>query len=162
MMMKKKEITLIVMPNKKEITILGILNVTPDSFYDGGFNESLYRAINVAGAYADKGADYIDIGGESTRPGANKVDVETEIKRVIPLLKELVKEVPCKYSVDTYKSEVAKQAIDNGASIINDVSAGTFDSKMIPLVAGSNVDMVFMHMDGEPKTMQEDPKYNFD
>src|SRR5919108_1601376 len=139
--------------------IMGVLNVTPDSFSDGGefFDEdaAVTRGIEIAA----EGADMIDIGGESTRPGAEPVPVKQELKRVIPVIEKLRQEIDIPISIDTSKSEVADAALDTGASIINDVTAGCGDEKMLPLAATRNAALVLMHMQGEPRTMQKNPCY---
>jgi dihydropteroate synthase len=140
--------------------IIGVLNVTPDSFSDGGeFFDSgvaIERGIQIAA----EGADIIDIGGESTRPGAESVSVEEELKRVIPVIEKLFSKIDIPISIDTSKSEVAKAALDAGASIINDVTAGSNDEKMLPLAATRKAALVLMHMQGEPRTMQKNPEYS--
>jgi dihydropteroate synthase len=139
--------------------IMGILNVTPDSFSDGGFFFDPNKAIAQAIKMTEEGADIIDIGGESTRPGAESVPLEEEIRRVVPVIKELIKEIHLPISVDSYKSEVAKQALDAGAHIINDISGLRFDPAMAELAAQYNVPVVVMHIKGTPKDMQQNPKY---
>jgi dihydropteroate synthase len=140
--------------------VMGILNVTPDSFSDGGrfFNE-VYAARHATQMVAD-GADLIDVGGESTRPGSDPVPVEEELARVLPVIGRLVDEVPgVPISIDTRKAEVAAAALDAGASIVNDVSGGT-DPTMFDVVREGQAAIVLMHMKGEPKTMQEAPTYD--
>jgi len=142
--------------------VMGILNVTPDSFSDGGENFSFDTAINRAREMVTEGALIIDIGGESTRPGATAVSVTEEIARVVPVITKLreLKEFDQTYiSVDTSKSKVAEAAIKAGADIINDVTGCTVDAEMIPLVARTGVGVVVMHMQGTPETMQDDPSY---
>jgi dihydropteroate synthase len=131
---------------------MGVLNVTPDSFSDGGLFASADAAVERARAMADEGADIIDVGGESTRPGADEVAAEEELARVIPVI-EGISSLGVAISVDTRKAIVAKAALDAGARIVNDVSAGTFDDAMLPLVADRDVPIVLMHMRGTPKTM---------
>ena len=137
--------------------IMGVLNVTPDSFSDGGeffgTNAAVARGIQIA----EEGADIIDIGGESTRPGAEPVSAKEELKRVLPVIEELRAKVDISVSIDTSKSEVASAALDAGASIINDVTAGQGDEKMLPLAAKRKAAIVLMHMQGEPRTMQKNP-----
>jgi dihydropteroate synthase len=145
--------------------IMGILNVTPDSFSDGG----KYFSPQVAAAHGrhmiDDGADIIDIGGESTRPkgsygeGAQTVSAEEELRRILPVLKELRKAGDGLLSIDTYKAEVAEQAIMEGADIINDISGLTLDPQMAAVVARHHAALVVMHMQGTPATMQDDPHY---
>jgi len=139
--------------------VMGILNVTPDSFSDGGKFYSTNDAFNHALKMIQDGADIIDIGGESTRPGADSLDDDEEISRIIPVIQALRKESDILLSIDTYKSSVAEKAIEAGANIINDISGLCFDPKMVSLVADKNVPVVIMHIKGTPKTMQENPVY---
>ena len=139
--------------------IMGILNVTPDSFSDGGAFFDHARAVAQAMRMSEEGADIIDIGGESTRPGAESVPLDEEIRRVVPLVKILSREVPVPISVDTYKSEVAARSLDAGAHIINDISGLRFDPAMAGLVARYKTPVVVMHIKGTPKDMQKDPTY---
>ncbi len=139
---------------------MGILNVTPDSFSNGGKFFRLEHAKAQALKMAEEGADMIDIGGESTRPGSEAVSLEEELNRVIPLIKELAKSPFVPSSIDTYKSEVAYQALDAGAAMINDISALRFDSNMASVAARYNAGLVLMHIQGTPKNMQEDPHYD--
>ncbi|WP_408011544.1 dihydropteroate synthase [Pseudalkalibacillus sp. A8] len=125
--------------------IMGILNVTPDSFSDGGNYDSLDQAVSHAKAMVDAGADIIDIGGESTRPGADKVTVEEELERVVPIIKAVREAVDVPISIDTYKAEVAKQAIEAGANIINDVWGAKADSNMAQVAADYQVPIILMH-----------------
>ncbi|MBF0473280.1 MAG: dihydropteroate synthase [Nitrospirae bacterium] len=138
---------------------MGILNVTPDSFSDGARYLDKNKAINHAVQMAQDGADIIDIGGESTRPGSIPITIEEELQRVIPVIKELSKQINIPISIDTYKSKVAKAAIDSGASIINDISAFHFDPKMAGLAASTEVPVILMHIKGTPKDMQNNPDY---
>jgi dihydropteroate synthase len=138
---------------------MGILNVTPDSFSDGGKFNTVETAIKKGISLIEDGADILDIGGESTRPGADLVSENEELKRIIPVIKELRSRYKTPISVDTNKSEVARIAIDNGATFVNDVSGLTMDEKMVELVANKNVPIVIMHMKGTPKTMQKKPQY---
>ncbi len=144
----------------KRTYVMGILNVTPDSFSDGGRYFSLDSAIEHAMKMVEDGADIIDVGGESTRPGSEPVPLEEELRRVIPVIKEIVKRVDVPVSIDTYKSEVARQALDNGASIVNDISGLRFDEKMADVVASYKASVVLMHIKGTPKTMQQNPEYD--
>jgi dihydropteroate synthase len=139
--------------------IMGVLNVTPDSFSDGGEFFDAEAAIERGIQMADEGADIIDIGGESTRPGAEPVSIKEELRRVIPVIAKLRTKIDIAISIDTSKSEVARAALDAGASMINDVTAGRGDKKMLPLAATQNAALVFMHMQGEPRTMQKNPQY---
>ncbi len=140
--------------------IMGILNVTPDSFYDGGQYLKKREAVKKALQMAEDGADIIDVGGESSRPGSKPVSMEEEIKRVIPVIKEVAKKTDCAISVDTIKSEVAKQAINAGAQIVNDISAMRFDPEMADMCAKTKVGVILMHMRGTPATMQMDVRYD--
>jgi dihydropteroate synthase len=139
--------------------IMGILNVTPDSFSDGGKFFKLEDAVRQGIKMAEEGADMIDVGGESTRPGSNPLAVEEESSRVIPVIKALIKEIDIPISIDTYKAKVAKEALDAGAQMINDISALRFDPEMKKIVAEYKVPIVLMHIKGTPKNMQENPYY---
>lgn len=140
--------------------VMGILNVTPDSFSDGGLFATVEVAVEHALKMEQSGADIIDIGGESTRPGAKPVDEEKELKRVIPVIKRLrdLSDIPI--SIDTYKANVAEAALDAGADMVNDISGLRFDTRMLPLVADRRVVVVIMHMQGSPRAMQVDPHYD--
>ena len=140
--------------------IMGILNVTPDSFSDGGDFFSFESAVEQAQKLIADGAHILDIGGESTRPFSEQVSIEEECRRVIPVIEAIAKHVSMPISVDTTKSEVAKQALDAGASMINDVSALRSDPLMAEVAAGYGVPVVLMHMKGTPKTMQISPVYD--
>jgi dihydropteroate synthase len=140
--------------------IMGILNVTPDSFSDGGYYADTARALTHARAMAAAGADIIDIGGESTRPGATPVAEEEELRRIIPLIERLSAELAVPISVDTYKSSVAKKAIEAGAGIVNDISGLRFSPDMADVVAGSGAAVVIMHIKGTPRDMQQNPVYD--
>jgi dihydropteroate synthase len=139
--------------------VMGIVNVTPDSFSDGGRFFDPEMAVTRGIEMVRDGADIIDIGGESTRPGSDPVSIEDERERVVPVVKRLAAEVQAPISVDTRKHEVAQAALDVGASIVNDVTAGR-DPEMFRLVRDSGAGMVLMHMKGEPKTMQKSPHYD--
>ncbi|MBN2206999.1 MAG: dihydropteroate synthase [Candidatus Aminicenantes bacterium] len=139
--------------------LMGILNVTPDSFSDGGAYQDLEAATEMGLALAADGADIIDIGGESTRPGADPVPAEEEIRRVVPVVAAIRKRLPVLLSVDTTKAEVARRALDAGADIINDVSALRFDPALAGVVAAAGAGLVLMHMKGTPRTMQIAPVY---
>jgi dihydropteroate synthase len=139
--------------------VMGILNVTPDSFSDGGRYIDKEHAIEYGQKLADAGADFIDIGGESTRPGSESVSSEEEIRRVIPVIESLAKKVSIPISIDTYKSEVAEAALQAGACMVNDISAMTFDAGMASVVARHHATIVLMHIKGTPKTMQLNPSY---
>jgi dihydropteroate synthase len=137
--------------------VVGVLNVTPDSFSDGGSHFDLSRAVERAAEMEREGADVIEVGGESTRPGATPVPVEEELRRVVPVVESLAGRVGAPIAVDTYKSEVARAAISSGAAIINDVSALRFDPALANVVADSGAALVLMHMRGGPRTMQKMP-----
>jgi dihydropteroate synthase len=139
--------------------IMGILNVTPDSFSDGGKFLDPGAAIDHAKLMVEQGADIIDVGGESSRPGSEPVSVEDEKRRVIPVIRKLVKELDVPLSIDTYKSGVAKDALDAGACLVNDISGLRFSPDMASVVADAKASVVVMHIKGTPKTMQKDPKY---
>ena len=140
--------------------VMGIVNITPDSFSDGGRFFDAEDALKQGIALAEEGADIIDIGGESTRPGAEPVNAEEEISRVAPVISALRERLETPISIDTTKAEVARAALDAGADIVNDVSAGLFDPQMLPLVSERGVPVVLMHMLGKPRTMQQDPRYD--
>jgi dihydropteroate synthase len=139
--------------------VMGVLNVTPDSFSDGGAFLGERAAVDRGMAMTDEGADVVDVGGESTRPGSEPVPVREELERVVPVIERLAAHVPVPISVDTRRSEVARAALDVGAAIVNDVSAGG-DPDMFDVVGEARAGYVMMHMLGEPKTMQEDPRYD--
>ncbi|MGH7817951.1 MAG: dihydropteroate synthase, partial [Candidatus Binatia bacterium] len=143
----------------RRTAIMGVLNVTPDSFYDGGRRLDSTQAIAAGVAMAAAGADIIDIGGESTRPGAAAVCEAEELARVLPVIRGLRREVSLPISIDTYKAAVARAALDGGADIVNDISALRFDPAMVSLVAQEKVPVILMHMQGTPRTMQADPHY---
>jgi dihydropteroate synthase len=144
--------------NKKTI-LMGILNVTPDSFSDGGKYFSTDNAIKHALLMEKQGADIIDIGGESTRPGAKKISIREEINRVIPIIEDLEKKTNIPISIDTYKSEVAKKAIDAGASMINDITALRGSKTLVNIVREYETVISLMHMKGNPRNMQNNPVY---
>jgi dihydropteroate synthase len=140
--------------------IMGILNITPDSFSDGGKYMDYERAVARGLKLVEEGADIIDIGGESTRPGASKISADEEIARVAPVIEELAKRMNIPISVDTYKSQVAQAALESGASIINDISGLRFDEKMAGVAAKYRAGVVLMHIKGTPEDMQKDPRYD--
>jgi dihydropteroate synthase len=140
--------------------IMGVLNVTPDSFSDGGRFFDAEGAVAHAQEMVGKGADIIDIGGESTRPGAGTIDAEEEKRRVIPVVQKLGSESDTLISIDTSKAEVAEAALDVGAHIVNDVTGGRGDKEMWPLVRKRGAALVIMHMQGRPRTMQKTPRYD--
>ena len=144
----------------KKTLIMGVLNVTPDSFSDGGHFFSRKKAVEQARAMEADGADIIDIGGESTRPYSEKVSLDQELERVIPVIEELGKTVKIPVSIDTYKAKVAESAIKAGASIINDISALRFDREMVTVARESGVPVILMHMKGTPGDMQNSPVYD--
>jgi len=147
-------------PNR-ETLVMGILNVTPDSFSDGGLFYNTDEAVRHALQLIEYGIDIIDIGGESTRPGAKKISEEEEIQRIIPVVKQ-IRELSSEIiiSIDTTKSMVAQKAIQSGANIINDISGFSFDNKMIDVVRESKVPVIIMHMQGDPSNMQNKPVYD--
>ncbi len=140
--------------------IMGVLNATPDSFSDGGRFVDPEKALAHAREMAAAGADIIDIGGESTRPGAAPLSEEEELRRIIPLIERLSAELAVPISVDTYKSTVAKKAIEAGARIVNDISGLRFSRDMANVVADTGVAVVIMHIKGTPRDMQQDPVYD--
>ena len=139
--------------------IMGVLNVTPDSFSDGGEFFTQDKAIERGLVLAREGAHIIDVGGESTRPGSKAVVVEEELHRVIPVIEKLRAKVDVPLSIDTSKAEVARAAIEAGASIVNDITGGRGDERMLPLIAQTKSALIIMHMQGIPKTMQIQPQY---
>jgi dihydropteroate synthase len=139
---------------------MGVLNITPDSFSDGGLFLDRDTAVKHALAMAADGADIIDVGGESTRPGSDPVSPVEELERVIPVVEAVAREVDAAISIDTTKAEVAEAALGAGAVIVNDVSAMRFDPTMPEVVASWDAGVVLMHMLGEPRTMQKDPQYD--
>lgn len=149
------------MYNATRPQIMGILNVTPDSFSDGGRYTGVEAAVRQAQTMIDEGADIIDVGGESTRPGSKPVSADEQIRRVIPAITAIRDISPTiRISIDTTSSEVAAAALWAGATLINDISAGLGDPKMLPLAAASETPIVLMHMQGTPQTMQENPYYD--
>ena len=146
--------------------VMGVLNVTPDSFSDGGLYFEPRKAIERALALVEAGADIIDIGGESSRPagpygkGAAVVSLKEELDRTIPIIEAIAPQLAVPISIDTTKAEVARQAIDNGATIVNDISALRFDASMMHLIAETGAAIILMHMQGMPSTMQQNPMYN--
>lgn len=141
--------------------VMGILNLTPDSFYDGGKHNTLDTALAQAEQMLEDGADIIDIGGMSTKPGAELVSVSEELDRVVPVVEALSDKFPdAILSVDTIYARVAEDAIAAGAHIINDISAGSIDPQLIPTVAKLQVPYILMHMQGTPRNMQQNPHYN--
>jgi dihydropteroate synthase len=139
---------------------VGVINVTPDSFFNGGLYFEPARAIERALALAAEGADIIDIGGESSKPGSSPIPAKEEKKRILPVVEVLKQKNGVLISVDTTKAEVAEAALAAGADIINDISAGRFDPRMLPLAARSGAGLILMHMKGTPRTMQIAPHYD--
>jgi dihydropteroate synthase len=142
------------------VHIMGVLNVTPDSFADGGWFFEKDQALRQAERMVAEGADIIDVGGESSRPGADPVSQEEELARVIPVIEALAKRTDVPISIDTYKAEVAARAFDAGAQIINDISACRLDDQMAATAAKCDAPVVLMHMEGTPKDMQQRPHYD--
>ena len=140
--------------------IMGILNVTPDSFSDGGSYLDVAAAISHAKEMVEDGADIIDIGGESSRPGASPASTEEELARVLPVVEGLVDEISVHVSIDTCKSEVARRSLEAGAHIVNDITALQGDAEMAKVVVEMNAGVILMHMSGTPRTMQHSPVYN--
>jgi dihydropteroate synthase len=139
--------------------IMGVLNITPDSFSDGGLYFDKNKAVDRALEMQDEGADIIDLGGESTRPGAERVSSEEEIKRTIPVIEKLGRNLTIPISIDTYKSRVAQAALSAGASVVNDISGLRFDPEMAGIIAKHQVPVVIMHIKGTPQNMQNAPSY---
>ena len=139
--------------------IMGILNVTPDSFSDGGAYSDKDKAVERGLEMIEEGADIIDVGGESTRPGSRSISIEEELERILPVVRGIRKSTTALLSVDTMKAAVAEAALEAGADIINDVSAFRFDPRMAGVVSGHGAAVILMHMKGTPETMQLDPQY---
>ncbi len=139
--------------------VMGILNLTPDSFSGDGIYKEPTKALEAAQRMEEEGADIIDIGGESTRPGSAPISVEEELKRVIPVIKRLAKKIRIPISIDTMKSKVAEEALENGASMVNDISGLRADKRMRNIIKRHNVLIVIMHIKGTPRTMQRNPEY---
>jgi len=144
----------------KKTLIMGVLNITPDSFSDGGRFSSVDDAVNYAIQMQKEGADIIDIGGESTRPGALSLSISEELNRVIPVIEKLIKKIDIPLSIDTYKSDVAKKSLDLGVGMVNDITALKGDKKLVNIVARYKVPVCLMHMKGNPRYMQKNPLYN--
>lgn len=146
--------------NSDAVGLLGILNITPDSFYDGGANNSINQSITNASKMLSAGANIIDIGGQSSRPGAETVDEKTEWLRVEPIIKGILDKHPDTFiSIDTYRAHVAHNALEQGAVLVNDISAGKIDPELHKVVASHQAPYVLMHMQGTPENMQENPSY---
>ncbi|MBI3292269.1 MAG: dihydropteroate synthase [Elusimicrobia bacterium] len=142
------------------VQVMGVLNVTPDSFFDGGRHHTVDAAVARAEQMVEEGADLIDVGGESSRPGAVSISLDEELRRVAPVVEALARRFPSiPLSVDTTKAEVARQALEAGAQIVNDISALRWDRAMAPLVARTHATVILMHMQGTPASMQDQPTY---
>ena len=139
---------------------MGILNVTPDSFSDGGCYLDVQRAVTHAALMVEEGATLVDVGGESSRPGASPVSVDEELARVLPVIRAIVDSVDVLISVDTCKAEVARQALEAGAHLVNDITALRADAAMASVVARMKAGLILMHIKGTPRTMQEAPQYD--
>ena len=158
--LKRVKVGLRSAPEPGDLTrVMGVINVTPDSFYDGGRYDSRGDAISHGMRLAAEGADVLDVGGESSRPGADPVSWKDEIERVEPVIAWLAERTQCAISVDTTKAEVAGRALDAGADWVNDISAGLLDPEILDVVAEAGVPYVAMHMRGTPKMMQSDTGY---
>lgn len=141
--------------------IMGILNITPNSFFDGGKFNSLDAAVAQTEKMLSEGATFIDIGGASSKPGVDEISVDEELSRVLPIIEKIATTFPeAIISIDTYRSEVAQKAVEAGAQIVNDISAGNMDSKMLQTVGALGVPYIAMHMQGTPQTMQNNPSYD--
>lgn len=141
--------------------VMGILNLTPDSFYDGGQRESREEHLRQAEKMLKEGADFIDVGAYSSRPGASDISEAEELQRILPVIEALIKEFPdILISADTFRSEVARQSVEAGAAMINDISAGNLDEKMMETVAKVQVPYIMMHMRGNPQTMKDLNEYD--
>ncbi|MGB2244761.1 MAG: dihydropteroate synthase [Flavobacteriaceae bacterium] len=141
--------------------IMGILNLTPDSFFDGGKYTQRDEALKQCEKLLLEGADFIDLGAYSSKPGAAKIDDSEEYRRLIPVLEALIKRFPeALFSIDTFRSSIAQAALDRGAAMVNDISAGRFDPDMLTVVGRYDVPYVAMHMQGQPQTMQNQPHYD--
>ena len=143
----------------KRTYLMGILNVTPDSFSDGGEFNTLEASLAQAQRMVEAGADLIDVGGQSTRPGAVQISLNEELSRVIPVIKTLRSQLSVPLSIDTTEASVAQAAVAAGADLVNDISGGTFDAEMFPTVAKLGVPIVLMHIRGTPQTMQQQTDY---
>lgn len=143
----------------KKTYVMGILNVTPDSFTDGGAFFSRDSAVRHGLRMAEDGADMLDVGGESTRPGSEPVESDEEIRRTIPVIEALAKRLKIPISIDTYKADVARKALDAGAAMVNDISGLRFDPETAKVAAGHDVPVAIMHIRGTPRNMQVNPEY---
>lgn len=143
-----------------EPKVMGILNLTPDSFYDGGVHNEINKIEDHVNKMVNDGMDILDIGGYSSKPGAKNISVDEELSRVIPILKHIRKIFPdLVISIDTFRSKIAGTSLDEGADMINDISGGTLDKNMMSVVAKNNCPYILMHMQGNPQNMQNDPSY---
>ena len=140
--------------------IMGIINASPDSFFDGNQNHTLDEQLKKVEKYLNEGANIIDVGGESTRPYSEKIKTEQEIERIYELIYHIKQKFNPIISIDTYKQKVAQAALQAGASIINDISAMTLDAKMLPFIVKTKTPSILCHIQGSPQTMQQNPKYN--
>lgn len=141
--------------------VMGIINTTPDSFFEGSRHHAMQQIVDTAGKMITDGATIIDIGGQSTQPGSQQVSASEELERTAPAIEAIRKHFPGTFiSIDTYYSTVARETVLLGADIINDISAGSMDAELIPVVAGLNIPYILMHMQGTPATMQQQPHYN--
>lgn len=147
-------------PAARRPLVVGVLNVTPDSFSDGGLYADAGAAVDHARRMAADGADLIDVGGESTRPGSRPVPEAEQVRRVVPVIRAVAGELPVAVSIDTTRSAVVAAALDAGAAVVNDVTAGRDDPQLLPRVAAGGVPVILMHMRGTPATMQADPVYD--
>ena len=145
---------------EEKVVVMGVLNLTPDSFYDGGRYTREAQALRRVEEMIGEGADIIDVGGESVRPGAEPISLDEELSRVIPVIEKVRRLFPITISIDTYKAEVARQAIEEGAEMVNDISGLRFDPDLRKIVAGYGVPLILMHIKGTPKNMQDNPRYH--
>ncbi len=145
---------------EEKVVVMGVLNLTPDSFYDGGRYTREAQALRRVEEMIGEGADIIDVGGESVRPGAEPINLDEELSRVIPVIEKIRRSFPITISIDTYKAEVARQAIEKGAEMVNDISGLRFDPDLRKIVAGYEVPLILMHIKGTPKNMQDNPRYH--
>jgi len=139
---------------------MGVLNLTPDSFSDGGLFTTKEKALDHCLKMINEGADLIDVGGESTRPGSDPLSINEELDRTIPIIEKIRSITDCTISIDSYKSEVVEAALNVGANIVNDISGLTFDHNMAELISQKNAPIIMMHINGKPKFMQENPQYD--
>lgn len=145
---------------EEKVVVMGVLNLTPDSFYDGGRYTREAQALRRVEEMIGEGADIIDVGGESVRPGAEPISLDEELSRVVPVIEKVRRLFSITISIDTYKAEVARQAIEKGAEMVNDISGLRFDPDLRKIVAGYGVPLILMHIKGTPKNMQDNPRYH--